>query len=519
MMKILTADQMRTVEQKCALAGTPAGVLMENAGRAVAEAIRNQTKNPGLSILVLVGPGNNGGDGLVAGRYLRTYGFGVNFYSVGSRPDSDVNVILAREHGLSTTVADRNNLDRLEQWLSSTDIVLDALLGTGKSRPVSGFLSDILKMVRVIKNQRPEMRIVALDLPSGLDADTGAVDPACLYVDETITLGFPKPGLFIMPGAERAGKITIVDIGIPHNLAESDTELLTDDMVKMLLPSRPLISNKGTFGKVLVIAGSVNYIGAAYLACSGAIRVGTGLVTLAVPSSLLPILAVKLTETTYLPLPDSRPGEPGSEAIRILVREIENYQTVLIGPGLGRNSTTAALIESLIFGKYELVTNWIIDADALNALSMFDTVSEMWQRLSGDAILTPHPGEMSRLTAMTVDRIQSDRLGLAKKKAKEWHKTIVLKGAYTVIASPDGQVAVSPFANPGLASAGTGDVLAGVIAGLVAQHIPLFNAAAAGVYIHGKAGENVKFALGDTGMTASDLLPVLPQVIRSIKDK
>jgi ADP-dependent NAD(P)H-hydrate dehydratase / NAD(P)H-hydrate epimerase len=516
-MKILTAEQMRKAEQKCAISGTPTSVLMENAGRAVAEAIRNEVNTNGLSVLVLVGPGNNGGDGLVAGRYLRTYGFGVNFYLIGNRPDSDVNVTLAREHGLSIVLADQKNLAQLEEWLSSADIVLDALLGIGKSRPVSGLLADILEMVSKTRKQRPGMRIIALDLPSGLDADTGVVDPACLFADNTITLGFPKPGLFIMPGAERAGKIQVVDIGISHDMAESQSELLTVEMVKPILPHRPLISNKGTFGKVMVVAGSINYTGAAYLACSGAIRAGAGLVTLAIPTSLHPILASKLVETTYLPLPENSPGEPGPEAAKMLARELDGYRTILIGPGLGKSRGTSELIESLIFNKNKSVIGMIIDADALNALSKHGFSTEIWQRMADDAILTPHPGEMARLTGMTVDQVQSDRLGLAARKAKEWHKIIVLKGAYTVIAAPDGRVLVSPFANPGLASAGTGDVLAGVIAGLVAQHVPLFDAAAAGVYIHGKAGEIVTSNLGDTGMAASDLLPVLPKVIKYIK--
>jgi ADP-dependent NAD(P)H-hydrate dehydratase / NAD(P)H-hydrate epimerase len=517
-MKVLTAAQMRQAEQKCAASGTTMDVLMENAGRAVAETIKNEVKTSGINILILVGPGNNGGDGLVAGRYLRTYGFGVTIYCTEPRPSSDMNLIRARDHGLAVTDINQVSGNKLEEDLSLSDIVLDSLLGTGKSRPISGKLAEIMNNVTEVKKRRPKLKIISLDLPSGLDADTGAVDPACLFADETITLGFPKPGLFNLPGAERAGNIIVVDIGIPHHMADSEIEYVTESMVRENLPERPLISNKGSFGKVMVAAGSARYTGAAYLACSGAMRVGAGLVTLAIPASLHPILAVKLTETTYLPLPESKPGEIIPESGDIIFEESVNYQTMLIGSGLGQGKPAAKMVRELVFEKRNPAIDLVLDADALNIISNERINSQRWRSISGGVILTPHPGEMSRLAGVPVEKIQSDRIGTASRAACEWGKVVVLKGAYTVIAAPDGRVAVSPFANPGLASAGTGDVLAGMIAGFAAQHIPLFNAALAGVYIHGKAGEIVTRNLGNAGVIAGDLLPVIPQAIKTIKE-
>ena len=379
-------------------------------------------------------------------------------------------------------------------------------------------VSSVTRICKVskAKERQPNLRIIALDLPSGLDADSGAVDSACLYADNTITLAFPKPGLFNFPGAERAGKISVADIGIPSYLVKQATaELITDDCARSVLPRRPYVANKGSFGRVLVVAGSINYIGAAYLACSGAIRVGAGLVTLATVASLQPVLASKLTEVTYLPLPESNPGIISSQASGLINQELSQYDVLLLGCGLGQSQSIIKLIESTLFNAKPVLPALVLDADALNTLSK---IKNWWQQLPDDAILTPHPGEMARLAGISVDEVQSDRAGVAKKAALEWHKTIVLKGAYTVIANPDGQSRISPVANPGLASAGTGDVLAGVIAGLAAQGLTPFDAAVCGVYLHGEAGEIVKDRLGDAGMIATDLLPALPLVIKQLKE-
>ncbi len=517
-MKVVTADQMRQIDQECGNIGLPTNVLMENAGKAVAEEVRRILGTIDQKrILILIGPGNNGGDGLVAARYLHDWGAGGNLYLLSPRPPDDPNLKLVQERGITCVEAAQDeNLGRLDELLPSANAVIDALFGTGKSRPLGDVFAQALDRVSKAKERQPGLRIIALDLPSGLNADSGAVDSACLYADNTITLGFPKPGLFNPPGAERAGKITVADIGIPSHLAEQvTTELITDDWARSVLPKRPLGANKGSFGRVLVVAGSINYIGAAYLACSGAIRVGAGLVTLATAASLQPILASKLTEVTYLPLPESSPGIISPQAARLMHQELSHYDVLLLGCGLGQSQSAIRFIRSILFRLKPAPPLLVLDADALNTLAK---TPHWWQRLPDDAILTPHPGEMARLVGVSVDEVQSERIGIAKKMALEWRKTLVLKGAYTVIVTPDGQSSVSPIANPGLASAGTGDVLTGAIAGLVAQGLTLFEAAACGVYLHAKAGEMVRDRLGDAGMIATDLLPALPLVIKQLKE-
>jgi len=515
--KVVTADQMRQIDQACDKIGLPTSALMENAGKAVAEEIRRILGTTDQqNILMLIGPGNNGGDGLVAARYLHDWGAQVSLYLFTQRPAEDTNLGLVRERDIACVdVAKAENLDGLDDRLSAATAVVDALFGTGKSRPLGDIFAQALGRVSRVKERQPGLHIIALDLPSGLDADSGAIDPACLYADDTITLGFPKVGLFNPPGAERAGKITVVDIGIPAYLAEEvPIELITADWAGSVLPKRPLGANKGTFGKVLVVAGSINYIGAAYLACSGAIRVGAGLVTLATAASLQPILASKLTEVTYLPLPESSPGVISSQAARLIHQELGNYDVLLLGCGLGQNQSTVKFIKSVLFGEKVALPPTVLDADALNTLA---DIPRWWQQLTGNAILTPHPGEMARLGGASVEEVQSDRVGVAKKVALTWHKTVVLKGAYTVVVTPEGLPRISPIANPGLASAGTGDVLTGVIAGLAAQGLTLVDAAACGVYLHGEAGEMVRERLGDAGMIATDLLPELPLLIKRLK--
>jgi hydroxyethylthiazole kinase-like uncharacterized protein yjeF len=514
-MKIVTSEQMRQIDRECARRGTPVSVLMENAGRAVAaETLRYHGNLTGQRVLCLVGAGNNGGDGLVAARYLQDWGAEVSVYLCARREAGDENLRLLRERGVACIEsAEDNGLKKFDELLASATCVIDALLGTGKMRPLEGIYREVLEKAGRGRQER-KLVLVAVDLPSGMDADTGAVDPACPFADLTVTLAFPKIGLFSFPGAERAGRLKIADIGIPDSLADSvRIELMTDGWASSSLPARPRGANKGTFGKVLVGAGSINYIGAAYLACAGAMRVGAGLVTLATAASLQPVLAAKLTEATYLPLPESQPGITSVEAASVVYRHCGDYNVLLLGCGLGQNAATVEFVSSLLL-KPEL-PGLVLDADALNILAR---LPNWWKGLAGDAVLTPHPGEMARLAGLTINEVQSDRPGVAGRFAATWGKTLVLKGAYTVIASPDGRCRVSPFANPGLASAGTGDVLSGCIAGLAAQGLPLFEAASLGVYLHGLAGEMVRESLGDAGMLASDLLPTLPLAIKKLKN-
>ncbi|MFC2067953.1 NAD(P)H-hydrate dehydratase [Chloroflexota bacterium] len=516
-MKIVTADQMRQIDQECSQIGLPTDVLMENSGIAVAKEVKQILANIDKQhILILTGPGNNGGDGLVAASYLHNWGAKITLYLFSQRPADDKNLKQLQEKSVMTVnVAQDETLEKFDEILSSVNAVIDAIFGTGKNRPLHSIIPKALDKVNRAKEKRTALKVIAVDLPSGLNTDTGAVDPACLNADNTITLGFPKWGLFISPGSERAGKITIAEIGIPAYLAEQiPDEIITNDWARSVVPKRPLTANKGNFGKVLTITGSTNYIGAAYLAASGAMRVGAGLVTLATPASLQPIIASKLTEATYLPLPESQPGTISGEAAKLIHKQLDQYNVMLLGCGLGQSQSTARFIKSTLF-NLPMKTPLVLDADALNILSK---IKNWWQDLATEVILTPHPGEMARLTGVLIDAVQSDRVNLAKKLAREWHKTIVLKGAYSIVATPHGHTKVSLLANPGLASAGTGDVLAGAIAGLVAQGLTLLDAAALGVYLHGKAGELVKEKIGDAGMIATDLLSALPLVIKKLKE-
>ena len=519
-MKVVTAEQMHHIDQTAANVGLTTKILMENAGRAVAEETKKLLNGVmGKHLLVLTGPGNNGGDGLVAARYLEDWGAEVSLYLCSQRSPGDANYTLTQERKIDTISADQDTtFASLEQRLSVSEAVIDAVFGTGRSRAIEGIFKEVMERVTAAKEKRPELFVIAVDVPSGLDANTGAVDPSCPHANATITLGYPKPGLYNFPGAERAGKVIIADIGIPPTLARDiTTELITEEWVRSVLPRRPASANKGTFGKVMVVAGSINYIGAAYLACMGAARAGVGLVTLSTARSLQPILAAKLTEVTYVPLPEAGTGIISSKATAILQERLADYNVLLMGCGLGQSADVVKFIKSTLFDVPQLRSmSLVLDADALNTLTQ---VPHWWQKLGQDVILTPHPGEMARLTGLSLDTVQQERLEIAQKTAREWQKVVVLKGAYTIVAAPDGQTKISQAANPGLASAGTGDVLTGIIAGLRAQGLSPFDAAACGVYLHAQAGELVRQEMGDAGMVASDLLPKIPRVIKTLKLK
>lgn len=502
---------MRAIEQQAAKVGLPSDVLMENAGLAVAQHIKKWLGSVlGRRFLVLIGPGNNGGDGLVVARHLHDWGANVTVYSPSPRAKSDSNLQLCRKREIEILEGGAS----LDAVLAATEVVIDAFFGTGSSRPPDGDFKQALLKVKEARSRSKDLKVVALDLPSGLNADTGAVDDACVPANLTITLGYPKHGLFLFPGAGMLGQLIIADIGIPPALAEHiATEVITKEKIRAILPKRPPDANKGTFGRVLVCGGSINYIGAMYLACEAALRVGAGLVMLATPKSLQPILASKLTEVTYAPLPESEPGVVAAEAAEAVRPFLTNSDVLLLGCGLGQSVAALSFVEALVDRSSELAP-LVLDADALNLLAK---TPHWWQKLPSDAILTPHPGEMSRLTGLSVEEIQSRRLSVARDSAMSWQKTIVLKGACTVVASPDGRASVNPTINPGLASGGTGDVLAGAIAGLVAQGLSLRDAAVAGVFLHSQASETARKQLGDAGMLASDLLPLLPAAIKDIK--
>lgn len=510
-MKLVTAAEMRQLENICEERGTSTSELMERAGLGVAREVKALAGALGRRFLILIGPGNNGGDGLVAARYLHLWGARVAVYLCRQREDE--NLRRAMELGIPCRRPSDDGLLFLEQWLKTADGVIDALFGTGKLRPLEGPYKEALERLAQAKRERPQLKIFALDLPSGLDADSGAVDPACVPADVTITLGYPKRGLFISPGSEKIGELRVVDIGLPEDV-DIPTELISDKLAATLLPPRPRLSHKGTFGRVLVIAGSANYIGAACLASEGALRIGAGLVTLASPQSLHPIFAAKLTEVTHIPLPEEEPGCFSPVALTLLEEWLPRYDVVVLGCGLGqREATRQFLFELLPRLRDKLL---VLDADGLNLLSQING----WPSLIPEkTILTPHPMEMSRLCNMATSEIQRERIETARRWAGEWQKIIVLKGAYTVVASPEGRVRLCPIATPALASAGTGDVLAGAIGGLLSQGLSPFDAASLGVYLHALAGKAAESDLGNSGVIASDLLLRLPRVMKTLREK
>lgn len=517
-MKVVNTAEMIELERRSDAAGIPPSELMEHAGLAIARKIHSLVGNAaGCDILILAGPGNNGGDGLVAARHLRDWGARVCVYLPVKRKENDKNFKLVKERVIRVVIADNDKkYADLNTALSTADVVIDAIFGTGKLRPISGAIKDILNRVRDEKKKRPEMKIVAVDLPSGVDSDSGEADPATLAADMTITLGYPKIGLFYSPGSELTGKLEIVDIGIPSNLGKNiAAEMITADWVRARLPKRPKNAHKGTFGKVLVCAGSQQYIGAAFLACEAAMRVGAGLVTLAAAQSIQPIAAAKLTETTYAPLPEAEPGYIGGDAARIVHKQLADYDVLLIGCGLSQEPSVIKFVRDVLLKMPQSIkAKVVIDADALNALAQ---TPDWWKKLKRDAILTPHPGEMSRLSGLSMKAISQDRLQMARECAAKWNKTVILKGANSIIAAPDGRAKINAVANAGLASAGTGDVLAGTIAGLLAQGLSYADAAACGAYLHTAAADAVRAELGDAGMIAGDLLPALPKVIKNLK--
>ena len=516
-MKIVTVEQMRRLEEASASQGISTDTLMENAGLAVAtEAQKALGSIAGSRVLVLAGSGNNGGDGLVASRHLRRWGAEVTAYLVLKRQQVDPKLQLALERGVDVLYAsDDPDLGALDAQLGRSRLVIDAVLGTGRARPLEGVVKEALLRLAGARDRRAEMTIMALDLPSGLDADTGQVDLACPQADITVTFGFPKVGHYLFPGAGKLGKLEVVDIGIPGHLASDiNLELLTAGWVRARLPPRPPEAHKGNFGHALIIAGSRSYVGAAYLASQAAARVGPGLVTLASPRSIYPILASKLTEVIHFPLPEDEEGRFHPDGARLVKENIGQYSALSVGCGFGRSDGLIEFLREILLSEPAPSLPLVIDADGLNVLSRIDG---WWRDLKCRVVLTPHPGEMATLTGLAISDIQARRAETALEWAARWDSVVVLKGAHTVIATPGGMCRVSPFANPGLASGGTGDVLTGVITGLMAQGVAVEDAAACGVYLHGSAAEMVRKELGDTGTLAGDLLPVLPRAIMDLR--
>jgi len=491
---------MRAIEQRAVQAGVSLDQLMDNAGLAVAERVKALNHGQSGSVLVLVGPGNNGGDGLVAAQHLLSWGWRVGLHLVPQRP-RDVarfSVLSAVESGPVPE--------------EPVDIVLDALLGTGRSRPIDG---DVAETVEAVRARQPAARIVAVDAPSGVNSDTGAADPRTLPAALTVTLGLAKVGLFQYPARELAGEIQVADIGIPAAAAENVQTWLSDAaLARGFLPARPVDGHKGTFGKLLVVAGCASYPGAPYLTSVAAARAGAGLVRIATPKTVHPIVASKFTEATFAVLPETDSGALSREALpRIKELLSEGFDCLLIGPGLSQDWETRQVVEELLLSGLDLPQRVVVDADGLNNIA---THPDWRQRLPRGCVLTPHPAELGRLANLSIHEVLANRFHLARDKAREWGQVIVAKGANTFIAAPDGRVAIDPGANPLIGTAGTGDVLAGAIAGMLTQGTPAWEGATAATRVCSLAARRLIPELGRAGLLASDLHQQIPRAMRDI---
>jgi NAD(P)H-hydrate epimerase len=514
--KIVTQEEMRALEQAAVQAGVPLDTLMENAGLEVARWIAArlgylQTRR----VLVLVGPGNNGGDGLCAARHLSRWGANVVCYLCVARPEHDPKRELAARDGVTFVDALRDaGFSRLKSIASESHVILDAILGTGRARALVPPVSDeIQTVVDAAGETRP--LVVALDIQTGLNADSGEFDPGGLPADVVLTLGAPKLGLYLRPLVNPAERVVVLDIGIPAGADRATrVEAITEAMASSALRPRPVASNKGTYGRALVVGGSKTYIGAAYLAAAAAGASGAGIVTLAAPRSVTEIVASRLAEATYVPLVESEPGAPDPEvAARQIIQACERASALLIGPGLGQTPYIGPMLRRLLAGPLPDIP-LVFDADGLNALARMPA---WWEPLRRLAVITPHPGEMARLMDTTVEAVQKDRLGTARAAAARFGCVAILKGACTVVAHPDGRARISPWANAGLATGGTGDVLAGVVVSLLAQGAPPFDAATFAVYAHGLAGQLARARTGDAAMVAGDVLADLPEAVRRLE--
>jgi len=505
-MRAVTAAEMRQIEDKAIAAGATVDELMQRAGRAVANAVGERLGGTVVDrrILVLAGPGKNGGDGLIAARILRQRGASVSVACPIPRGD-DPQLDQCAAAGCSIIQDISTELDAA---LSRTEVIIDALLGTGRSRAIEGAILDALDAVRGTSGAT----VVAVDLPSGLDSDIGEADPATLKADVTVALGSVKIGCLTVKGAEYCGAIHVAEIGLGGGAdAGGSVHVLTAGDIRGLLPERRATGHKGTFGHAVVVGGSESYRGAPALAALAVGRAGAGTVAVAAPDSITASLASTVPETTHIPL-TSHPqtGLTGAGAVSQLMASLQAKEpdAFCIGPGLGRSVGSDMFVDILLRELPE-ETPTVIDADGLNILA---EKPGAWESLPGRAVITPHPGEMARLCGTSVEEVQQNRFKITQAKAEEWGVTVVLKGAYTVIASPDEPPSICPLALPALASGGTGDALAGIITGFLAQGLTTSEAAQAGVYVHGTAAALAAQANGNmtSGLLVSDLIEKTP---------
>lgn len=513
-MELVTAAEMRALDHAAIHERhIPSLRLMENAGQAVVEAMEHEFGAlRGKTVTVIAGKGQNAGDGFVVARLLRQRRCKTQVVLLvppGSLKGDAVTTLRKYTRGGGRCYQLKSvSPDLLRSLFDESDVLVDAIFGTGLNAPVEGVAANAIRSMN--ESGRP---IVAIDLPSGLSADTGERLGPTIQANLTVTLAQPKRGLYLGDGPNMAGTVCVGDIGIPLDLvarAKVPVSLLDSGMVRAVLPRRHPTAHKGSFGHAAIIAGSVGKSGAAVMAGFGALRIGAGLVTIALPRTVNDAVEAKVLEAMTFPVDATPDGTFAKSACAPLLAFVQDKNAVALGPGVGRQAETAGMIRDLIA---EIRQAMVLDADGINAVAGH---RQLFQQVHAPVIITPHPGEMARFLETTTAAVQQDRLGVASRVARELNVYVVLKGAGTVIAAPDGALAVNSTGNPGMATGGTGDVLTGIIAGLLAQRLSPWHAACAGVYLHGLAGDLAAASRGEMGLMARDVIEAIPSAIQHV---
>ena len=534
-MRLVNVQTMKEMEKAADAAGYSYAAMMQSAGEGIARVLKEHFTDPGQhTVLGLVGKGNNGGDTLIALTVLQRDGWTTSILLAEPRDKDDA--LMSEYNACGGRIVLIEDLAEIRQSASNGGIVLDGIYGTGFHPPLAGKMIDLLETV---EKTLPGFTWVAVDCPSGVDAQSGEVSPGTKPAQMTICLEAVKTGLISYAAFPYCGRFITVELGLIRfspDLIEQTDEVIDAEIVRQMLPERPDISHKGTFGKVMVIGGCVNFPGAPVLAGKGAYAVGSGLVQGAIPGSIFGSSSATSLEMTWLILEDAG-GVISENAIYTVNSHLEPIDAIVLGPGIGREITTGRFVRSLVinsggdhkagagfpglekepdtYTEKQKIPPLVIDADGLYQLS---GIKDWYKKVKTDLILTPHPGEMAALTGLSVTEIQKDRLETARKFAVEWRQTVVLKGALTVVADPDGKVAVIPVACSGLAKAGSGDVLAGMIAGLLGQWLEPWHAAVNGAWLHARAGEAATEMLGCAeAVLAGDVIRAIPEVYRRLK--
>lgn len=516
-MKLGTAKDMKRIDEAAVRDhGLTIAGLMERAGEAVVRVVSLKFGDPkSRTIGVLCGRGQNGGDGLVVARLLKAAKASVVVVLLGDAEDLAEATLGQYQKAKTAKVpilplTEPSHLAAVQMALGECDLFVDALYGTGLSRPMDGLARDLVRQVKALGKP-----VVAVDIPSGLSADTGSPLGEVLPAQQTVTFGLPKVGFFTPVGASLAGEVSLDEIGFPEALLTAQDlrhEIPDLSMVRASLPKYDENTHKGIRGRVVVVAGATGLTGAAALCAYGAMRIGAGLVTVACPESLIPILGSKLTEPMTAPVPEVEGGFLSVKAAGRILYLATNVNSVVIGPGIGRHRETGLLVREILT---KLTVPMVVDADALNLLG---GQLDVFKAARAPVVITPHPGEAAWLLKTHIGEVELNRVAIAKQIAESYNVVVVLKGRYTVIASPKGEVRINPTGNRGLATGGTGDVLAGIIGGLLAQRLAPFDAASTGAYLHGLAGERASRRLGPDGLLAGDLLPILPRLLRQVRE-